>query len=180
MMAVGRGQGSAVFHCARFAREHGIPVIADGGISAIGHITKALAIGACAVMLGYMLAGTAESPGEYFYENGIKVKRYRGMASLEAMEAGGGKRYFIENDNVRVPQGVSGTVVDKGSLVEYVPYLVQGVKQGFQDMGYRDIRSLQEALYSGRLRFERRTPASQVEGTVHSLYSYREPKFGSK
>jgi len=180
MMAVGRGQGSAVFHCARFAREHGIPVIADGGISAIGHITKALAIGASAVMMGYMLAGTAESPGEYFYENGIKVKRYRGMASLEAMEAGGGKRYFIENDNVRVPQGVSGTVVDKGSLVEYVPYLVQGVKQGFQDMGYRDIRSLQEALYSGRLRFERRTPASQVEGTVHSLYSYREPKFGSK
>ncbi|MCC6445827.1 MAG: IMP dehydrogenase [Armatimonadetes bacterium] len=180
MMAVGRAQGSAVFQCARYAREKGVPVIADGGISGIGQVAKALSVGASAVMMGYMLAGTAESPGEYFYENGIKVKRYRGMASLEAMEAGGGKRYFMENEAIRVPQGVSGTVVDKGSLVEYIPYLTKGLKQAFQDMGYRDVPSLHEALYSGELRFERRSPASQAEGTVHSLYSYREPKFGIK
>lgn len=178
MMAVGRPQASAVYHCARYAREFGVPVIADGGIQGIGHIAKALSIGAGTVMAGYLLAGTTEAPGEYFYENGMRVKRYRGMASVEAMNAGGGKRYLTEDNKVIVPQGVSGTVLDRGSLVDYVPYLMKGLQQSFQDMGCRDTKQLREALYSGRLRFEHRTPAAQAEGTVHSLHSYSPPKFG--
>jgi IMP dehydrogenase len=178
MMAVGRPQASAVYHCAKFAADFGVPIIADGGVEGIGHIAKALSIGAGAVMAGYLLAGTSEAPGEYFYENGMRVKRYRGMASAEAMEAGGGKRYLNEDDKVVVPQGVSGTVLDRGSLVDYVPYLMKGLQQGFQDMGYSDVSTLRNALYSGAMRFEHRTAAAQAEGTVHSLYSYREPKFG--
>ncbi len=180
MMAVGRPQASAVFHCSRYAKQHGVSVIADGGIQGIGHIAKALACGASAAMAGYLLAGTAEAPGEYFYENGMRVKRYRGMASIEAMAVGGGKRYLEEknNDLVVVPQGVSGTVLDRGSLTDYVPYLMKGLQQSFQDMGTRDAAALHDAVFSGRLRFETRTTAAQAEGSVHSLYSYREPKFG--
>lgn len=178
MMAVGRPQASAVYHCAKYAGEHGVPVIADGGIQGIGHIAKALAIGAGAVMAGYLLAGTSESPGDYFYENGMRVKRYRGMASVEAMDAGGGKRYLSEDNKVVVPQGVSGTVLDRGSLIEYVPYLMKGLQQSFQDMGHGSMESLREALYSGRTRYEHRTAAAQAEGTVHSLHSYSPPKFG--
>ena len=178
MMAVGRPQASAVYHCAEYAKQFGVPVIADGGIQGIGHIAKAMSVGAGAVMAGYLLAGTSEAPGEYFYENGMRVKRYRGMASVEAMGVGGGKRYLNEDDNVTVPQGVSGTVLDRGSLADYVPYLMKGLQQSFQDMGYRDVDSLRSDLYSGIMRFEHRTTAAQAEGSVHSLYSYREPKFG--
>lgn len=179
MMAVGRSQATAVYKTASFARQYGVPVIADGGINGIGPMAKALALGANAVMAGYLLAGTAESPGDYFYENGVRVKRYRGMASVEAMQAGGAKRYLADRtDPVKVPQGVSGTVVDKGSLVDYIPYLTKGLSQAFQDMGSRDIPSLHTALHESRLRFERRTPASAQEGSVHSLHSYVEPRFG--
>ena len=178
MMAVGRPQASAVYHCARYAKDFGVPIIADGGIQGTGHIAKALSIGAGAVMAGYLLAGTSESPGDYFYENGMRVKRYRGMASVEAMGAGGGKRYLSEDNKVVVPQGVSGTVLDRGSLVDYVPYLMKGLQQSLQDMGHCSITSLREALYSGRVRFEHRTAAAQAEGTVHSLHSYSPPKFG--
>src|SRR5438067_462675 len=181
MMAVGRSQATAVYRTASFARQYGVPVLADGGINGIGPMAKAFALGASTVMAGYLLAGTQESPGEYFYENGVRVKRYRGMASLEAMAVGGAKRYLSDNtEPVKVPQGVSGTVVDKGSLVDYVPYLMKGLSQAFQDMGYRDVPSLHAALYDGRLRFERRTNAALAEGTVHSVYSYVEPRFGIK
>ncbi|MCE5199122.1 MAG: IMP dehydrogenase [Armatimonadota bacterium] len=179
MMAVGRPQASAVYHTANYARRHSVPVIADGGIQGIGHIAKALSVGAGAVMAGYLLAGTAESPGDYFYENGMRVKRYRGMASVEAMNAGGGKRYLNEDNKVLVPQGVSGTVLDRGSLADYVPYLMKGLQQSFQDMGHQSVTSLREALYSGNLRFEHRTAAAQAEGTVHSLHSYSPPRFGN-
>jgi IMP dehydrogenase len=181
MMAVGRSQGTAVYRVSAYARRFGVPVIADGGVSGIGPMAKALALGASAVMVGNLLAGTSEAPGDYFYENGIRVKRYRGMASIEAMAAGGGKRYLTDRtDPIKVPQGVSGTVMDKGSLVDYVPYLMKGLAQAFQDMGYKDIPSLHAALYDGRLRFERRTSAALAEGTVHSLYSYQEPRWGIK
>jgi IMP dehydrogenase len=179
MMAVGRSQATAVFRTALIARRYGVPVIADGGINGIGPMAKALALGACAVMVGNLLAGTQEAPGEYFYENGVRVKRYRGMASLEAMSQGGAKRYLTDaKDPVKVPQGVSGTVVDKGSLVDYVPYLMKGLQQALQDMGYRDIPSLHHALWEGRLRLERRTPNATAEGSVHSLVSYETPRFG--
>ncbi|HEU4752849.1 MAG TPA: IMP dehydrogenase, partial [Armatimonadota bacterium] len=179
MMAVGRSQATAVYKTAAFARRYGIPVIADGGINGIGPMAKALALGANAVMVGNLLAGTQEAPGEYFYENGVRVKRYRGMASLEAMSQGGAKRYLADkNDPVKVPQGVSGTVVDKGSLVDYLPYLMKGLQQALQDMGYRDLPSLHAALWEGRLRLERRTPNAAAEGSVHSLVSYEQPRFG--
>lgn len=175
-MAVGRAQATAVYNSARLARDHGVPILADGGISQIGHIAKALGLGASAVMMGYMFAGTEESPGDYFYDNGIRLKRYRGMASLEAMDAGGDKRYMTRADDrkVKVAQGVSGAVLDKGPLDLYVPYLIQGLRQSLQDMGVRGITNLHGALYDESLRFERRTHAAQIEGGVHGLHSYKD------
>jgi IMP dehydrogenase len=179
-MAVGRAQATAIFHTAQVARERGVPVIADGGISSIGHIAKALALGASSVMMGFMFAGTEEAPGAYFYENGVRLKRYRGMASIEAMQAGGDKRYQTQADDrkIKVAQGVSGAVVDKGRMQDYVPYLVMGLRQSLQDMGRRSVQSLHEGHADGTLRFERRSIAAQVEGGVHGLHSYKEAPLG--
>lgn len=174
-MAVGRAQATAVYKAAQMAAKHGIPVIADGGISNIGDIANALAIGASMCMMGFMFAGTKEAPGEYFYENGIRLKKYRGMASLEAMSQGGDKRYFSESQKIKVAQGVSGYVVDKGSVLNLIPYLIQGLRQSFQDMGFRSLPELHEALKKGILRFERRTESAQAQGSVHGLYSYTKP-----
>lgn len=176
-MAVGRPQATAVYRTARYANKQGIPVIADGGIANIGHISKALALGASTAMMGSMFAGTNEAPGEYFYENGVRLKKYRGMGSLEAMEAGGTSRYFAEESKVIVAQGVSGAVMDKGSLNDYIPYLLQGLKHSFQDMGIRNMKEMHESLYSGELRFEIRSAMAQREGHVHDMYSYKEPKY---
>jgi IMP dehydrogenase len=174
-MAVGRAQATAVYNTALYASAFGIPVIADGGISNIGDLANALAIGASTCMMGFMFAGTKEAPGEYFYENGIRLKKYRGMASMEAMKSGGGKRYFSEDQKIKVAQGVSGTVVDRGSVLNFIPYLVQGLRQSFQDMGYKTVVDLHKALRAGELRFERRSEQAQLQGSVHGLYSYTAP-----
>lgn len=178
-LAVGRAQGSAVYHTAKFSREYAnVPVIADGGIAHIGHVIKALSLGASAVMMGGLLAGTTESPGEYFYEGGMRVKKYRGMASQEAMEKGGGKRYLSSEDRIKVAQGVSGTVVDKGSVIHLVQYLMQSLLHSFQELGYKGIQELHKGLAEGDLRIETRSQSAQIEGSVHNLYSFKEPHLG--
>lgn len=174
-MAVGRAQATAVYNTAAYAAKFGVPVIADGGISNIGDLANALAIGASTCMMGFMFAGTKEAPGEYFYENGIRLKKYRGMASMEAMKTGGAKRYFSEDQKIKVAQGVSGTVVDKGSVLNFIPYLIQGLRQSFQDMGRKSVPELHKALREGKLRFERRSEQAQLQGSVHGLYSYTAP-----
>ena len=176
--AVGRGQGSAVYFVAKYCREHDIPVIADGGIGNVGHITKALCLGASTVMMGSMLAGTEEAPGKYFYRDGVRLKKYRGMGSLEAMEHGSSQRYFTSSHaSMRVAQGVVGSVVDKGSLRQYLPYLVQGVRHGFQDMGIKNLDEMAKMREDGRLRCEVRSSSAQIEGGIHNLHSYEKRLF---
>merc|ERR1712066_7916 len=178
--ACGRAQASAVYNVAKFARAHGVPIIADGGISSPGHIVKALSLGAGAAMCGSLLAGTEETPGEYFYaDNGMRLKRYRGMGSIDAMKKGSDDRYFGTSASIKVAQGVTGTVQDKGSIQRYVPYLVQGIKHGMQDMGSSSVEEAQKSLYSGQTRFELRSAAAQREGGVHGLHSYERKLFSA-
>merc|ERR1719284_2154894 len=120
-------------------------------------------------MMGSMLAGTEEAPGEYFYQDGVRLKRYRGMGSLEAMNKGSKQRYFVKSNVVRVAQGVSGAVQDKGPLRRYIPYIVQGVKHGFQDLGTKSCVEAKTKRASGDIRFELRTASAQREGGIHSL-----------
>merc|ERR1712150_60957 len=171
--ACGRAQASAVFHTARLGREAGIPIIADGGIGNPGHMIKCLCMGASAAMCGSLLAGAEEAPGEYFFsQDGRRLKSIRGNQSVESMKKEFLGRQKRSGSQIMVAQGVSGTVADKGSMMKYIPYLVQGMKHGMQDIGMRSVAEVHEKLYSHLLRFELRSAAAQREGGIHSLHSF--------
>jgi IMP dehydrogenase len=166
---VGVPQVTAVYDCARVAAEHGIPVIADGGMSSSGDVAKALAAGADAVMLGSMLAGTDEAPGDLVVSHGERFKEYRGMGSLGAMKARGFSkdRYFqgdVEDSDKLVPEGIEGRVPYKGPLRNVVHQLVGGVRQA---MGYCGAGTIEE-LKTGA-RFVRITAAGLRESHPHNV-----------
>lgn len=166
--AVGRAQASAVYDVCSVAKKYNIPVIADGGISNTGHIIKALSLGANSVMMGSVLAGTEEAPGEYFLHDGVRLKKYRGMGSIDAMTKKSGLRYFSDNKNIKVAQGVSGSVTDKGSVKNLIPYLIQSVKHGFQDLGIKNLFDINTDIIFCELR----SNSAVREGNIHGLYNY--------
>ena len=163
---VGVPQLSAVYDVAKALKGTGVPLIADGGIRYSGDIVKALAAGAYSVMLGGMLAGVEESPGDTIIYNGRKYKSYRGMGSLEAMEKGSKDRYFQagETDAKKlVPEGIAARVPYKGNLYEVVYQMLGGLRSGMGYCGARDIDALHDA------KFTRITNAGVAESHPHEV-----------
>jgi IMP dehydrogenase len=175
-------QFTAILNCARVARQRGVHIIADGGIKYSGDIVKALAAGADAVMLGSMLAGLKESPGEVVLWEGKRFKDYRGMGSLGAMQGPGRDRYSASlrsaagrgrGDQVEpsklVPEGIEGRVPYKGDLADYVYQLVGGLRSGMGYVGAADLRELHQ-----KASFVRITDAGLIESHPHSVFITKE------
>lgn len=141
---VGVPQLSAIYNVYEYAQSKNVAVIADGGIKLSGDIVKAIASGAGAVMLGSLLAGTDEAPGEEIIFQGRKFKTYQGMGSLSAMKRGGKERYFQSEAKKFVPEGIEGRVPSKGSLEEVIFQLTGGLRAGMGYCGAKDIKALQE------------------------------------
>jgi len=166
---IGVPQITAIYDCASVAREYNIPIIADGGIKYSGDITKAIAAGASAIMVGSLLAGTEESPGESEIYQGRRFKVYRGMGSLGAMKEGSKDRYFQENENKLVPEGIEGRVPYKGPLADTVHQLMGGLRSG---MGYCGTQSIEELRNDTQ--FVRITGAGLRESHPHDVQITKE------
>jgi IMP dehydrogenase len=159
----------AISECARATREGGVPLIADGGIKYSGDITKAIAAGADCVMIGSLLAGTDESPGETILFQGRTFKTYRGMGSMGAMSQGSSDRYAQEAGGKLVPEGIEGRVAAKGPLADLAYQLVGGLRSGMGYCGAHDIPELQQ-----KARFLRVSSAGLRESHVHDVIITKE------
>jgi len=169
---VGVPQITAVDECSRAAAAHGIPIISDGGIKYSGDVVKALAAGASSVMIGSLLAGTEEAPGEVILYQGRSYKSYRGMGSIGAMKEGSRDRYFqsdIAEADKLVPEGIEGRVPYKGPLSMNVFQLVGGLRSGMGYVGARSIPDLRE-----KARFIRISQAGLKESHVHDVIIVQE------
>lgn len=169
---VGVPQLSAILECVAEARKTNTPIIADGGVKFSGDITKALAAGADAVMIGALLAGTDESPGETYLYQGRTYKAYRGMGSVGAMARGSADRYFQQEvkDTLKlVPEGIEGQVPYKGPVATVLHQLVGGLRAGMGYVGARNIAELQ-----ARAKFVRISPAAMRESHAHGVGITRE------
>lgn len=175
---VGMPQLSAVYESAKAVEKLNVPIIADGGVRFSGDIAKAIAGGASSVMVGSLLAGTEEAPGEVIIYEGRKFKSYRGMGSLEAMEDGSKDRYFQDaEDSVKklVPEGIVGRVPYKGLVSEVIYQMIGGLKAGMGYCGAKDIDALKKA------RFVKITAAGVKESHPHDVHITREaPNYSSR
>ena len=175
---VGVPQLSAIIECSKGLKESKIPLIADGGIRFSGDIVKAISAGANVVMIGSLLAGTKETPGDIILYEGRKYKTYRGMGSVEAMEKGARDRYFQQNEkekNKLVPEGIVGRVPFKGDASEVLYQLVGGLKSGMGYTGSKDINSLK-----ANTKFVKISNAASIEGHPHNINITREAPNYSK
>jgi len=173
---IGVPQVTAVMEAAKAAKEYNIPIIADGGIKYSGDVTKALAAGGNAVMMGSLFAGTEESPGEELYVEGRKFKTYRGMGSLGAMSSGSSDRYFQSETKKYVPEGVEGRVPFKGKVGDIIYQLIGGVKSGMGYCGAANLEALRE-----NTQFVKVTQASLQENHPHNITITREaPNYSVK
>lgn len=166
---MGVPQITAIYDCACAAQKYGVPVIADGGIKYSGDITKALAAGADAVMIGSLLAGCEEAPGDSEIFQGRQFKVYRGMGSLGAMQIGGRDRYFQEGNKKLVPEGVEGRVPYKGPVSDTIFQMIGGLKSGMGYCGCHTIEMLQSSA-----QFIRITGAGLKESHPHDIYITKE------
>ena len=166
---IGVPQITAVYDAACVAAEYGVPIIADGGIKYSGDIVKAIAAGGNVVMLGSLLAGCEESPGDTEVYQGRQFKVYRGMGSLGAMAKGSKDRYFQENNKKLVPEGVEGRVPYKGGLSETIYQMMGGLRAG---MGYCGCATIEDLRSNGQ--FIQITSAGLKESHPHDIYITRE------
>ncbi len=168
---VGVPQISAIDECASAGKKFGIPVIADGGIRYSGDISKALAVGASSVMVGSLLAGTDESPGDLIMYQGRQYKNYRGMGSIGAMKQGSSDRYFQEGtaQEKLVPEGIEGRVPYRGKVGDVIHQLIGGLRSSMGYVGAKDIKD-----YQARAEFVEITTAGLKESHVHDVMVTRE------
>lgn len=173
---VGVPQITAIFEASSAALEAGIPIIADGGIKQTGDVPKAIAAGASVVMMGSMLAGTDEAPGESILRDGRRYKSYRGMGSLGAMDQGSADRYFQSGSRKFVPEGIEGIVAYKGTAGEVIYQFVGGLRSSMGYCGAPDLQTLRDTA-----QFVRITGASLVESHPHGVTITKEaPNYGGR